>query len=173
MPLIELPQAQFLLMSATLGDVTHLREDLTRRTGRPTTEVSGSERPVPLHFSYSQTPIGEEIEELVTTHQAPVYVVHFTQAAALERAQALTSVNLCSRAEKDAIAEAIGAFRFTTGFGKTLSRLVRHGIGSITPACCPSTAGSSNASHRTACSRSSAAPTHSASASTSRSVQSC
>ncbi|OQQ20882.1 DEAD/DEAH box helicase [Prescottella equi] len=128
-PLIELPQAQFLLMSATLGDVTHLREDLTRRTGRPTTEVSGSERPVPLHFSYSQTPIGEDIEELVTTHQAPVYVVHFTQAAALERAQALTSVNLCSRAEKDAIAEAIGAFRFTTGFGKTLSRLVRHGIG--------------------------------------------
>ncbi len=70
-PLIELPQAQFLLMSATLGDVTHLREDLTPRTGRPTTEVSGSERPVPLHFSYSQTPIGEEIEELVTTHQAP------------------------------------------------------------------------------------------------------
>ncbi|PTR26680.1 helicase-like protein [Rhodococcus sp. OK519] len=128
-PLIELPQAQFLLMSATLGDVTNLREDITRRTGRPTTEVSGSERPVPLHFSYSQTPIGEEIEELVTTHQAPVYVVHFTQAAALERAQALTSVNLCSRAEKDAIAEAIGAFRFTTGFGKTLSRLVRHGIG--------------------------------------------
>lgn len=128
-PLIELPQAQFLLMSATLGDVTHLREDLTRRTGRPTTEVSGTERPVPLHFSYSQTPIGEEIEELVTTHQAPVYVVHFTQAAALERAQALTSVNLCSRAEKDAIAEAIGSFRFTTGFGKTLSRLVRHGIG--------------------------------------------
>ncbi|GAB2650397.1 DUF3516 domain-containing protein [Prescottella soli] len=128
-PLIELPQAQFLLMSATLGDVTHLREDLTRRTGRPTTEVSGSERPVPLHFSYSQTPIGEAIEELVTTHQAPVYVVHFTQAAALERAQALTSVNLCTRAEKDAIAEAIGAFRFTTGFGKTLSRLVRHGIG--------------------------------------------
>ncbi|WP_430332178.1 DEAD/DEAH box helicase [Rhodococcus sp. ACT016] len=128
-PLIELPQAQFLLMSATLGDVTHLRDDITRRTGRPTTEVSGSERPVPLHFSYSQTPIGEEIEELVTTHQAPVYVVHFTQAAALERAQALTSVNLCSRAEKDAIAEAIGAFRFTTGFGKTLSRLVRHGIG--------------------------------------------
>lgn len=128
-PLIELPQAQFLLMSATLGDVTNLREDLTRRTGRPTTEVSGTERPVPLHFSYSQTPIGEEIEELVTTHQAPVYVVHFTQAAALERAQALTSVNLCSRAEKDAIAEAIGSFRFTTGFGKTLSRLVRHGIG--------------------------------------------
>ncbi|ANZ25422.1 MULTISPECIES: RNA helicase [Rhodococcus] len=128
-PLVELPRAQFLLMSATLGDVTFLKKDLTRRTGRTTTEVSGSERPVPLSFTYSQKPIGEEIEELVTTHQAPVYVVHFTQAAALERAQALTSVSMCSREEKDAIAEAIGAFRFSTGFGKTLSRLVRHGIG--------------------------------------------
>ncbi|WP_455901713.1 DEAD/DEAH box helicase [Rhodococcus gordoniae] len=128
-PLIELPHAQFLLMSATLGDVTFLQKDLTRRTGRPTVEVSGSERPVPLTFSYSQAPIGEAIEELVTTHQAPVYVVHFTQAAALERAQALTSVNMCTKAEKEAIAAALGDFRFSTGFGKTLSRLVRHGIG--------------------------------------------
>jgi len=55
--------------------------------------------------------------------------VHFTQAAALERAQALMSVNVCTRAEKDAIAELIGDFRFTAGFGRTLSRLVRHGIG--------------------------------------------
>uniref|UniRef100_UPI000830C474 DEAD/DEAH box helicase n=1 Tax=Aldersonia kunmingensis TaxID=408066 RepID=UPI000830C474 len=128
-PLIELPQAQFLLMSATLGEVDFFADDMTRRTGRETAIVAGTERPVPLTFSYARTPVGETIEELVSTHQAPVYVVHFTQAAALERAQALTSVNLCSRAEKDAIAEAIGAFRFATGFGKTLSRLVRHGIG--------------------------------------------
>src|SRR5690606_18451830 len=45
------------------------------------------------------------------------------------RAQALTSINVCSRAEKDAIAGAIGSFRFTAGFGRTLSRLVRAGIG--------------------------------------------
>ena len=32
-PLIELPHAQFLLMSATLGDVSFFQEDLTRRTG--------------------------------------------------------------------------------------------------------------------------------------------
>lgn len=128
-PLIELPNAQFLLMSATLGDVTFFADDMTRRTGRPTTVVAGTERPVPLMFSYATTPVGETIEELVTTNQAPVYVVHFTQAAALERAQALTSVNFCSRSEKDAIADALGGFRFTTGFGKTLSRLVRHGIG--------------------------------------------
>jgi superfamily II RNA helicase len=56
-------------------------------------------------------------------------VVHFTQASALERAQALMSINVCTRAEKDAIAEMIGRFRFTAGFGRTLSRLVRHGIG--------------------------------------------
>ena len=71
----------------------------------------------------------ETIEELLTTHQAPVYVVHFTQAAALERAQALTSINVCTREEKDRIAELIGGFRFSPGFGKTLSRLVKHGIG--------------------------------------------
>ena len=55
--------------------------------------------------------------------------MHFTQAAAIEQAQALMSINVCTRDEKDAIAELIGNFRFTAGFGKTLSRLVRHGIG--------------------------------------------
>src|SRR5512142_2893210 len=125
-PLIELTRAQFLLMSATLGDVTRFQDDLTRRTGRPTAVVSGAERPVPLHFTYAMTPLHETIEELRVTHQAPVYVVHFTQAAALERAQALTSINVCTRAEKDVIAKEIGTFRFTAGFGRTLSRLVRH-----------------------------------------------
>ncbi|MCP2316084.1 Helicase conserved C-terminal domain-containing protein [Nocardia amikacinitolerans] len=128
-PLLELPRAQFLLMSATLGEVDFFARDLERRTGRGTAIVAGTERPVPLSFSYVRTPITETLEELVTTHQAPVYVVHFTQAAALERAQALTSVNFATRAEKDAIAAAIGDFRFAAGFGKTLSRLIRHGIG--------------------------------------------
>jgi superfamily II RNA helicase len=128
-PLLELTQAQFVLMSATLGDVTFFEKDLTRRTGRSTAVVRSVERPVPLIFSYAMTPLHETIEELLTTKQAPVYIVHFTQAAALERAQALMSVNVCTRAEKDAIAELIGNFRFTAGFGKTLSRLVRHGIG--------------------------------------------
>ena len=35
-PLVELPQAQFVIMSATLGDVTGLARDLERTTGRPT-----------------------------------------------------------------------------------------------------------------------------------------
>jgi superfamily II RNA helicase len=128
-PIIELPQAQFLLMSATLGDVRRFEQDLTRRTGRPTTTVTSAQRPVPLHHYYATTPLHETTEELLSTGQAPIYVVHFTQAAALERAQALMSVNVCTRAEKDKIAELIGNFRFSAGFGRTLSRLVRHGIG--------------------------------------------
>ena len=128
-PLIELPQAQFILMSATLGDTTRFVDDLSRRTGRPTAVVASVERPVPLLFSYAMTPLHETIEELLQTKQAPVYIVHFTQAAALERAQSLMSINMATRAEKDAIATAIGNFRFTAGFGKQLSRLVRHGIG--------------------------------------------
>jgi superfamily II RNA helicase len=128
-PLLELTGAQFLLMSATLGDVAFLRDDITRRTGRPTSVVASAERPIPLHFSYVTTSLQETLEGLLAAHQAPIYVVHFTQAAAVERAQALMSINVCTRAEKDRIAELIGGFRFTAGFGKTLSRLVRHGIG--------------------------------------------
>ena len=128
-PLLELRQAQFVLMSATLGDVSRIAEDLTRRTGRPTATVTSVERPVPLFPSYVTTPLHETLEELLSTGQAPVYVVHPTQAGAIEQAQALMSINMCSREEKDAIAEQIGSFRFSTGFGRTLSRLVRHGIG--------------------------------------------
>jgi len=128
-PLLELPQAQFILMSATLGDVTALASDLTRRTGRDTATVTGVQRPVPLHFFYEQTPIHETIEELLNTNQAPVYIVHFSQAAAMERAQALSSTKVATREQRDAIADLIGAFRFTTAFGKTLSRFLRAGIG--------------------------------------------
>ena len=128
-PLIELPKAQFILMSATLGDVTRFEKDLIRRTKRPTAVIKNAERPVPLIFSYLVQPLHETLEELLTTNQAPAYVVHFTQAAALEQAQALMSTNMCTRQEKDKIAELIGDFRFAAGFGKTLSRLVRHGIG--------------------------------------------
>jgi superfamily II RNA helicase len=128
-PLIELPRAQFLLMSATLGDVARFQGDLTRRTGRPTAVVTSVERPVPLHYEYVTTGLHETIEERLETHQAPLYVVHFSRAAAIEQAQALASLKVSSREEKDQIADLIGSFRFTAGFGKTLSRLVRTGIG--------------------------------------------
>ncbi|GAA1984464.1 DEAD/DEAH box helicase [Isoptericola halotolerans] len=128
-PLLELPHTQLLLMSATLGDTTRLREDLEERSGRPVAEVADAERPVPLTFSYVQEPLPEVIEELVTTHRAPVYVVHFTQKDAVDRAQALLSTKLASKEEKAAIATEIGAFRFGTGFGKVLSKYLRAGVG--------------------------------------------
>lgn len=128
-PLLTLPRAQFLLMSATLGDVTDIADDLSRRTGRPTALVTGVERPVPLHFSYQRRPVHEVVASLLEEQETPVYIVHFSQAAAVERAQALSSMKVADRTHRDAIADAIGGFRFTTGFGKTLSRLVRAGIG--------------------------------------------
>ena len=128
-PLLELPQAQFILMSATLGDVTELAADLTRRTGRETATVTGVERPVPLHFFYETTPIHETIDDLLNTGQAPIYIVHFSQAAAMERAQALSSTKIATREQRDEIAALIAEFRFTTAFGKTLSRFLRAGIG--------------------------------------------
>ncbi len=128
-PLLELPRAQFLLMSATLGDVSFFRDDLVRRTGVPVAVVADAERPVPLTFSYVVEPLHELLDELVATRRAPVYVVHFTQKEAVERAQSLLSATLTSREQRDAIAAELGAFRFGPGFGKTLSRLLRHGVG--------------------------------------------
>jgi superfamily II RNA helicase len=128
-PLLSLPQAQFLLMSATLGDVSRIADDLTERTGRETVLVDQAERPVPLTFSWSVDPLHELLEDLVGDDKAPIYVVHFTQASAMERAQSLLSANLCTKEERRRIAETIGAFRFTAGFGRTLSKLVRAGIG--------------------------------------------
>ena len=128
-PLLILERAQFLLMSATLGDVTTIAEDLERRTDRPVALVTGVERPVPLHFSYAREPVHDVVQKLLDEREAPIYIVHFSQAAALERAQALVNTKIASREQRDEIATAIGGFRFTTGFGKTLSRLVRAGIG--------------------------------------------
>ena len=128
-PLLELPKAQFLLMSATLGDTAWLEKDLTERTGRKTTYVGGAERPVPLDFHYVFSPVHETIEELLEGNKAPIYVVHFSQREATERAQALTSMNIITPEEKQRIADEIGDFRFTTTFGKALSKLVRRGIG--------------------------------------------
>jgi hypothetical protein len=128
-PLLVLEHAQFLLMSATLGDVTTIADDLSRRTGRPTARVTGVSRPVPLEYQYVMTPVQETVERLLEEGKAPIYIVHFAQAAALERAQSLMSAKVASRERRDQIADAIAGFRFSAGFGQTLSRLIRAGIG--------------------------------------------
>ena len=128
-PLLTLRQARFLLMSATLGDVTFFAEALTRLNGRPTATVKSVERPVPLEYAYSQIPLAQMLEKLVSENKAPVYVVHFTQKDAADSAQDFTSLNLCTREEKNAVAEAIKGFRFTSPYGPDIRKWLKQGIG--------------------------------------------
>src|SRR5262245_15241392 len=128
-PLLTLPETTFLLMSATLGDMSAIRADLERRTGRPVTLVHSSVRPVPLDFRYVETPLHETVEELLEAQLAPVYVVSFTQRDAAELAGALCSARVADRELREAIREAIGDFRFDSPYGKDMKRILAPGIG--------------------------------------------
>ena len=79
--------------------------------------IGGVTRPVPLNYTWSLDPIHETIGNLVATHQAPVYVVHGTQAAAVERAQALLSQGVVDADRRATLAEELKGFGFAPGFG--------------------------------------------------------
>jgi len=128
-PLLTLPQARFLLMSATIGDPAPFARAASEITGRPTATVVGHERPVPLDFRYAETPLQETIQDLVAENRAPIYVVHFSQRAAIEQAQSLTSLDLLSKEQKKELKLEIAHERFESPFGKVLSRFIPHGIG--------------------------------------------
>ncbi|MCB9594388.1 MAG: DUF3516 domain-containing protein [Sandaracinaceae bacterium] len=129
-PLLTLPKrTRFLLMSATLGDTKRFEDALEQRSGRPPALVAGAERPVPLDYEYRMTPIHETIVELIEQGRSPIYLVHFTQRAAAEQAQALTSLALTDREQRDEIKHEIQGVRFDTPFGKDLRRWLGHGIG--------------------------------------------
>ena len=128
-PLLTLPQTRFLLMSATLGDTTFFEEELTRLNGRPTVGVSSTDRPVPLEHAYSELPLAKTLESLVADRKAPVYVVHFTQLEAAQSAQDFTSINVCTREEKAALANAVEGFKFSSPYGPDIKKWLRHGIG--------------------------------------------
>jgi superfamily II RNA helicase len=128
-PLLCLPQARFLLMSATLGDTSFFERALTERTGAETVLVRSTERPVPLDFHYAETPLHETLAELLKENRAPVYVVHFSQAAASEQAQRLTSLDFLTREQKQVLREELRGARFESPFGKALARFLPHGIG--------------------------------------------
>ena len=128
-PLLTLPQARFLLMSATLGETSFFEEELTRLTSRPTVSVVSSDRPVPLVYSYAVTLLSATVESLVAEGKSPVYVVHFTQLEAAQNAQNFTSLNICTREEKDALAQAVSGFKFNSPYGPDIKRWLRQGIG--------------------------------------------
>lgn len=128
-PLLTLPQARFLLMSATLGATEFFERELTRVTGAPSATVRSDRRPVPLEFEYSETPLAEKIADLLALDRAPIYLVHFTQRAAAEAAQALMSLNVCTKDEKAALATELERFKFNSPYGREMKRWLRHGIG--------------------------------------------
>ena len=129
-PLLTLPQTQFLLMSATLGNVDAIANKLSELNDTPDVDViANAPRPVPLNYEYTLDPLERTVELAYKDGSTPIYVVHFSQDAALETAQALSSTGVSSKEQRNAIAEAIKGVKFTTAFGKILQRLLRTGIG--------------------------------------------
>jgi superfamily II RNA helicase len=128
-PLLTLPQARFLLMSATLGETRPFEEALDELTGVPTTLVKSEERPVPLDFTYSEETLQHAVLELIEEGKAPIYVVHFAQRAATEQAQSFMSIDFLSKDEKRGLKEELSGERFDTPFGKELKKFLHHGLG--------------------------------------------
>jgi superfamily II RNA helicase len=129
-PLLRLPQARFLLMSATLGDTRVFEEEIPRQTkGRALSVVRSTQRPVPLDFQYAEIGLHENIENLVTSDRAPVYVVNFTQRDAAQLAQDLVSLKLISKQQRHEISAEMGGFRFDSAYGKDLKRFLSAGVG--------------------------------------------
>ena len=128
-PLLALPRATFLLMSATLGPVDFFEKTLTGLNGKPTAVVRSLERPVPLDFEYRETALHETVAHLVKIGRAPIYVVGFTQRAAAEEAQNLMSTDFSSKEEKRAIHDALVGVKFSSPYGKEVQRFLRHGVG--------------------------------------------
>jgi superfamily II RNA helicase len=128
-PLLTLPRAGFLLMSATLGDTAFFERALDALTRRPTVTVRSKDRPVPLDFEYRETPLHETVLDLINKDRAPIYLVNFTQRAAAEEAQNLMSTDYSTKEEKKAIHAALEGARFDSPYGKELAKFVRHGIG--------------------------------------------
>lgn len=128
LPLLLLPHTAFLLMSATLGDTTHIIEQLKQRSRRDVALVKSNDRPVPLEFVWSTDPLTQKIEELADAQLAPIYVVNFTQRECATLAQALTSINFCTDTEKQRLKDEIDGSMFDTPYGSTVRKYLLHGV---------------------------------------------
>ena len=118
-------RSKFPIIGPACGHLCYL---LTRLTGAVSRTVRSDRRPVPLDFEYSETPLAERIAGLLATQGAPVYLVHFTQRAATEAAQALMSLAICTKEEKAVLATELERMKFNSPFGRDLKRWLRHGI---------------------------------------------
>ncbi len=129
-PLLELSNARFLLMSATLGDMDFFKNQLSQLTHRETRIVVGGDRPVPLEFEYrAETHLHESILELIGAGKAPIYLVNFTQNLAADEAQNLMSIDFLSKEQKKTLLERLKDISFRSPYGKELARFLKHGVG--------------------------------------------
>ena len=130
-PLLTLPNVQFLLMSATLGDISAIIAGLLERADRPPGGDRRSTRRArcPWLTTMWRRPLEATVELALRAGKAPIYIVHFSQDAALKSATSLASYGVSTKEQREAIKEAIAGTRFTTAFGKTLKRLLLAGVG--------------------------------------------
>lgn len=132
-PLLEMRDARFLLMSATLHDEEPeaLCADLRARTGGDAVAVTSKERPVPLEFRYREDRLlMEELESVRSEGLVPVYVVSFRRRDAADLAPKLRSTGLDDKARerREVILAELERQRLDTPFGRKLRELLPHGI---------------------------------------------
>ena len=128
-PLLTLPHTQFMLMSATLGDVSAIAASLREHTDSDVDLVVDAPRPVPLSYDYVKTPLEGTVELAMRNNEAPLYIVHFSQDAALSTAQSLANFGIATKEQREQIKEMARGTHFTTAFGKILKRLLSCGVG--------------------------------------------
>ncbi len=128
-PLLTLPHTQFMLMSATLGDVSAIAVSLREHTDSDVDLVVDAPRPVPLSYDYVKTPLEGTVELAMRNNEAPLYIVHFSQDAALSTAQSLANFGIATKEQREQIKEMARGTHFTTAFGKILKRLLSCGVG--------------------------------------------
>ena len=128
-PLLTLPHTQFMLMSATLGDVSAIAASLCEHTDSDVDLVVDAPRPVPLSYDYVKTPLEGTVELAMRNNEAPLYIVHFSQDAALSTAQSLANFGIATKEQREQIKEMARGTHFTTAFGKILKRLLSCGVG--------------------------------------------
>ena len=129
-PLITLPRTRFLLMSATLGDVSAIAEHIQRatrasrsRSSAPSSgrcrSTSNTARRRSTRRSRCSSPPARRRSTSSTSPSA-------SAPSSPRRSPACRSAN---REERERIREAVGDFRFDTPYGKECKRFLSFGIG--------------------------------------------
>lgn len=131
-PLLELRGAQFVLLSATVGDAETLCKRLEGQTGHRTVLVQSLTRPVPLEFEYRTCVLRESLLQVRDGGLTPAYVVSFSKREASELARdpirPLAVERKGDREKVEARHQAVLAERFDTPYGKQLRGLLREGV---------------------------------------------